>query len=875
MNSKIGKIFLVGLFLLGISICVSAQQKWGQVDYTGQPWVQNVSKPFHITKGLQNRHLTVGTSHGRYFTGGEWKWQRPPLYATIEDMFTQTFTIPYIIPMLERSGAIVFTPRERDWQKNEAIVDNDGGVRGGRYYEDNGLRKWQDSDYAGFAHLKRTYTDGENPFFDGSARICPLVNDEKRASLAQWVPNIPEKGYYAVYVAYQSFYESATDAKYTIYHAGGTTDVQVNQQMGGGTWVYLGTFLFEAGERNSGMVVLSNYSQQKGVVCADAVRFGGGMGNIARGDNNRKSGLPRFLEGARYSAQWAGFPYSVYGTFEGENDYRDDIHTRSLTTNYLNGGSIYAPDSLGLHVPIEAQLSFHSDAGYTKDDSFVGPLTICSTDSGDSLTVYPGGISRMVSYSLASQMLYNAKADLDRAFGIDWPAREVRDRDYSESRRGDVPSFIFEMLSHQNWSDMRYGHDPNFKFTLARSIYKTALRFVNGLHDRPVVVAPLPIQSFAVRRTDHNNQILLSWEPVNDSSEPSAKPTAYVLYTRLDDGGFDNGQVVNSNSCVMAISPGTLYSFKVTAINEGGESFDSEILSAYISPREKDHNNTILIVNGFHRLSGPKPINTNTEIGFDLITDAGVPYGRFPGYCGAQRGFNKSGLGKETASGAGYSGSELEGMIIAGNTFDYTAVHGRAIQAARDYSFVSCSKQAVEAGIIKLNEYPMVDLLLGLEKNDGWSLYPYKTFSPQLQKLVRSYMDKGGRMLVSGAFIGSDMQSVDEQKFTEEVLKYSYDESMAPSTSATSTLTGCGIDFTIPRTLNEKQYAVQTCDCLRPANTKDAFAAFAYTQNSRCAGIAYQKGDYRVMALGFPFESVTSARDRNTLMAAMLQFLLN
>ena len=76
--------------------------------------------------------------------------------------------------------------------------------------------------------------------------------------------------------------------------------------MGGGTWVYLGTFEFDKGTNDYGMVVLSNESKEKGVVCADAVRFGGGMGNISRGGS--VSGLPRYLEGARYAAQWAGMP---------------------------------------------------------------------------------------------------------------------------------------------------------------------------------------------------------------------------------------------------------------------------------------------------------------------------------------------------------------------------------------------------------------------------------------------------------------------------------------------------------------------------------------------------------------------------------------
>ena len=58
------------------------------------------------------------------------------------------------------------------------------------------------------------------------------------------------------------------------------------------------------------------------------------MGNIARG--GRTSGLPRYLEGARYSAQWAGMPYEVYAGRKGENDYTDDINTRSNAINYLS-----------------------------------------------------------------------------------------------------------------------------------------------------------------------------------------------------------------------------------------------------------------------------------------------------------------------------------------------------------------------------------------------------------------------------------------------------------------------------------------------------------------------------------------------------------
>lgn len=73
------------------------------------------------------------------------------------------------------------------------------------------------------------------------------------------------------------------------------------------------------------------------------------MGNIERGGET--SGIPRYLEGARYSAQWAGMPYPVYGGREGKDDMSDDINVRSRMINYLSGGSIFNPEEQGLGVP--------------------------------------------------------------------------------------------------------------------------------------------------------------------------------------------------------------------------------------------------------------------------------------------------------------------------------------------------------------------------------------------------------------------------------------------------------------------------------------------------------------------------------------------
>ena len=65
---------------------------WGDIDYQGAPWVSNASLPYRVTRGLQNRHLSIWASHGRYYDikSETWNWQRPPLFGSREDLFTQT-----------------------------------------------------------------------------------------------------------------------------------------------------------------------------------------------------------------------------------------------------------------------------------------------------------------------------------------------------------------------------------------------------------------------------------------------------------------------------------------------------------------------------------------------------------------------------------------------------------------------------------------------------------------------------------------------------------------------------------------------------------------------------------------------------------------
>ena len=191
-------------------------------------------------------------------------------------------------------------------------------------------------------------------------------------------------------------------------------------------------------------------------------------------------------------------------------------------TNYLAGGSCFVPSREGLGVPIEMALAIHSDAGYAKDgEGLIGSLAICTTGYNDGRL--DAGISRLASRDLAQALLDNAARDIKFKYGK-WNKRELYDRNYSETRMPEVPSAILETMSHQNFPDMLYGQDPDFKFTLARSIYKTILRYVSDQHGRPYVVSPLTPENFAIEFTA-KDEIRLSWTAVNDPQEATSQPT--------------------------------------------------------------------------------------------------------------------------------------------------------------------------------------------------------------------------------------------------------------------------------------------------------------------------------------------------------------
>ena len=854
------------------------------------PLVKNISKPYEVTNGLQNRYLALWASHGLYYNQqtARWEWQRARINQTVEDIYTLSYVLPYIVPMLENAGATVLLPRERDLQSDEIIVDNDSNRSDSKYKES---RRWQQSPQGeGFAVLKNEYLFGENPFLAGTYSYAQTVDNKNDAATAQWFPYFEKSGKYAVYISYKTLKNSILDAHYSVFHAGGQTDFVVNQNMGGGTWIYLGTFDFDSSKDNDNQrVVLSSFSFQKGkVVTADAVRFGGGMGNIARKPTNdtlnifqpNVSGKPRWTEGARYYLQWAGVPDSVYSRTKNENDYTDDFTSRGFWVNYIAGGSSVLPQKEGLNIPIDLALALHSDAGQTANDSIVGTLGIFSISNSRKTNYYQNRISRLAARDLADIVQNQIVTDIRKQIEPAWTCRNLWNKSYSESREPEVPALLLELLSHQNFADMRYGLDQRFQFVASRAIYKGILRYFSNIYNEKFIVQPLPVSAVSCEFINENS-LKLKWQPTLDSIEPTAAPEKFIVYQKIDNGGFDNGILVDSNFIVINnCERNKIYSFKISAVNRGGESFPSEIISSCRTTRNKG---TVLIVNAFDRISAPASFETDSAYaGFLSNYDAGVPYLYSINYTGQQYDFDRrSEYIDNDSPGFGASAADYEGQIIAGNTFDFPIIHGKAIAAA-GFSFVSCSKNAVLNKDISLSDYKIVDIILGKQKktfignNSGKT--QFETFSPNFQNIIKNYVKNGGNLLVSGAYIGTDLAkngSQVDKTFLENVLKCKFITSQASISGKAAIVQSPAKQFSnysleFYNSPNSARYFVESSDALAP--TAQGYTIARYADGNMSAAIACSQANSKVCVFAFPLETIKSAIARNAVFQMILDF---
>ncbi len=866
------------------------------------------------SKGLSGNIVAVWPSHGWYFEPylNRWEWQRARMFHTVEDMYTHSYMIPFIMPMLENAGAYVWDPRERDTHNFGAVVDNDGGHAQRGYHEHNGKKKWKRGEGNGFAYERSEYKDFENPFDEGTYRMADAETDPGKLSTATWDVEMPQDGTYAVYISYKSLPNSAHDAVYTINSLAGSQQFKVDQSMGGGVWVYLGSFQLAKG-MNKAVVSLSNHSADKNaVITADAIKVGGGKGNIVRrvalptpenraiaeknGDTKYlgKEGIdyqyvgsgdhPWFHLGSRYFLQWSGFPHKVYSTSDGINDYVDDYRSRGEWVNYLAGGSDVLPGKPGLKIPVDVSFCLHTDAGTTPNDDIIGTLLIyCTTKNGKRFGKYENGTPRELSRQFANIVSTEVVNDIRAKYEPKWTRRGMWDKSYYEARVPEVPALLMELLSHQNFADMKYGLDPQFRFDVSRAIYKGIIKFIAQRDHRDYVIQPLPVNSFAINQLS-DNLFMLNWEPTPDPLCANADAKRYIVMEQVgNDGGFKEIDIVDQPFYSAHINDNEIHSFKIIAMNDGGRSFPSETLSVGVAKHSKG---TVMVVNDFTRVSAPDWFEDNKLAGFYDNKDHGVPYMEQINYLGSQFEFRRNLEWRDDdAPGFGACRSNYETRNIAGNTFNYPSIHGAALMKA-GYSFVSSSVKAVENGTIELERYKALDIIMGKQKETktGRGAKPsrFKALTSGLMNAVTNYTRGGGNVLLTGAYVASDIWDKEhpaqaEMNFAKNVMGYTWVDGRATllgeaySVPTTLKISDGMSNLTFYNQLNSDFYAVESPDAIKASDERGA-TILRYKENNIPAGIASSRNGYKTVVVGFPFETIKSENERDEFMQRVMNF---
>ena len=107
---------------------------------------------------------------------------------------------------------------------------------------------------------------------------------------------------------------------------------------------------------------------------------------------------------------------------------------------------------------------------------------------------------------------------------------------------------------------------------------------------------------------------------------------------------------------------------------------------------------------------------------------------------------------------------------ITGNTYNFTIQHGTSFYNNNKY-VESCTNEAVTDNLLSLNNYKVIDWILGEESTAD------STFSPHEQTYVSNYLKQGGYFFTSGSEIGWDLDhsgTTADKQFYNNYLKAGY-----------------------------------------------------------------------------------------------------
>ena len=644
------------------------------------------------------------------------------------------------------------------------------------------------------------------------------INANETAT-ATYTPNIPEAGFYPVYTWVLNS-GNRTDQLYRINHSdGGVTEIRVDHRQVGKGWVYLGTYHFDAG--TSGNVVISNQSTAGGsVVIADAIRFGNGIGDMLDGPNGighpsgSTTGQPREDEAAllwTYRAIGQGNnPASILGT--------SNVSAPHLMAEHMNSNA----NPFGTSVYI----GFHSNAFNGSARGAVGLWNA----SASARTPNQSSLATFVGRQINDDMIA-----LNGLFEHNWQGRSpaTNFQNFGEIDGGpnaEMDMTIIETGFHDNVLDAQLMRDPKVRDQMARSTYEAVVEYFSNFGGLTDTTSVPSAPDHVTASVEPDGDVTVTWEP-GPTGVQGGTATGYRVYVSRNGYsylGYDEvaGAGSRSHTFDAAELDGDPYYFKVVAVNSAGESPRS-IVAAAQQPAAGSGN--VLIVDGFDR--NDRFLNERYEYlpAPDDLTDR------------VRFRYN--------------------------NTRDYSIQVAEAIEAhSGDLGISTTSNEALIAGDVSLEDFDAVVWISGEESSAD------DTFNGTEQTLVTNYLAAGGKLFVSGAEIGWDLDNLNNgRSFYNNQLKANYVSDDANTYdvqgSVGSIFQGLSFSFDDGSTFYNSEFP----DRISPLG--GATTALDYIDGSGGnAAIQFDGGDTKLVNFGFPFETITTEADRAAVMDRVLEF---
>ncbi|MFH1745649.1 MAG: hypothetical protein ABIG44_01260 [Planctomycetota bacterium] len=765
--------------------------------------------------------VTIYTIAGHGWTAGtsSWALQRNSDLLEMNEDYGNLDMVNYFVHYAFNAGATVVPFRPVGWQTIEIVLDND----------DPGV-----TFTGGWGNSTTTSKYYENNVTNSGIPYKWIATSTTETAVARYTPNITVTDFYPVYC----FTKADTDRvlqTYRISHSGGTTEVAVDHHEVGNGWIWLGEYYFEAGGDN--FVEITNESPQSGVVIADAIRWGSGIGDVSRPGPGTVSGYPRDEEAARY---WC---HSELGNNAVNYDSDIwDIYSTDLSDNHGVGArwarEMNRVPAGGVHDDRwrRVYLSFHSNAAGCAG----GPP--CSARGSVGLITGSSTTNQEEFAALVSDELDLDMQIIDDEFEHNWV-----DRVYSTytgsygtisttNNSNEFDATVIEVAFHDNQEDAELLRDCRVRAAVARSQIHAIIKFLGDTDLFPDTQVPLafaPDTPRDVQVVDNGDgSVTLSWlAPLSDEARGDPA-TGYVIYESSNGYGFGNPTVVGNveTATLPAPAPGQIRYYRVAATNAGGESMPSEVLALRRAPTGIAE---VLIVNGYDRLRRQQ--NYVMEFTFPPA----------------------------------YAGDTNERQIWRlSNSYDYVVQYVEAL-ATTDHGCDSCTNEAVIDGRIQLTNYAIVLWICGEESTED------ATLSSSEQTRLTTFLQNGGGLFISGAEIGFDLvEQGNGQTFYENTLGVNYvsDSANTYQASGTSLFADVGnFDFD---PANGAPYDADFTDRIGPQPDGETVIAYQGGSGGN-AGVIYEHagGVYRVVTFGFPFEAITSATTRAALMERIILYL--